>query len=374
MLAWVVGWTYAGVSGAAAAETPPTLESARRLYAAGELAAAAETFRAVAAATESDAEAATALNNACVLAMEIGEHRRALADCRAALALRRRGDDARALGRTLNNLGLALQNAGDYAASLRRLREALAINRERGDVAAQAVNLDNLGGTETLAGRYESARTHHRQAAALAARHADEPWAAERMRTARLNEAVVLEHLGAYREALDLYRLVHAAAAALDPRTRATLEINIGVIYRNLGDPVTVLERFAAAEEIYRSERDTSGLAHAALNAALARHLDFGHPRAAEAAYRRALALAEEAGDRPREIEVLFYLGGLLRELGRLTEAEATFRRALVAAEASGSAVGRWAAREGLGRVAEARGELPGGSQSGIGADTCSGE
>jgi len=337
------------------------MEEARARYAAGEVAAAAEAFRAAAAAAGGEPElAAAAHNNACVLLIELGDHPAALAECRRALALRRQGDDRRGLARTLNNLGLALQNLGRYAESERAFRRALGINRERGDAEGEAINRTNLGATATLAGRYAAALADHRAAAALAAAHAGEPWAAEQARLARLNQAVVLEHLGAYREALDLYRGLLAEGDALAPRDRAALEANAGVVYRNLGDPVTALARFEAAEEAYRRLGDVSGLAHVALAAALTHHLNLGHPRAAEAAYRRALALAEEAGDRPREIEVLFYLGRLLFERGRLAEAEAAYRRALAAAEASGSALGRWSAREGLGRAAEARGDLDG--------------
>jgi len=352
------GHPAAPAGGRTAAER---MEEARARYAAGEVAAAAEAFRAAAEAAAGEPDlAAAAHNNACVLLIELGDHPAALAECRRALALRRLGDDRRGLARTLNNLGLAFQNLGRYTESERAFRRALAINRERRDVEGEAINRANLGATATLAGRYAAALADHRAAAALAAAHAGEPWAAEQERLARLNQAVVLEHLGAYREALELYRGLLAEGDALAPRDRAALEANAGVVYRNLGDPVTALARFEAAEEAYRRLGDLSGLAHVALAAALTRHLNLEHPRAAEAAYRRALALAEKAGDRPREIEVLFYLGRLLFELGRLDEAEASYRRALAAAEASGSALGRWSAREGLGRVVEARGDLHG--------------
>lgn len=354
----------AGHSPSHAAEQPggeaeALVERARALYGEGEVAAAAEAFRVAAEAAGGDAElAGSAHNNACVLLIELGDHPAALAECRRALELRRASGDRRGLARTLNNLGLAHQNLGDYAESEARFREALAINRERGDAESEAVNLANLGATATLAGRYAAALAHHRAAAALAATHAGEPWAAEQERLARINQAVVLEHLGAYREALELYRGVLDRGEELDRRTRAALEVNTGVIYRNLGDPWTALDYFASAEERYRELGDVSGLAHAALNVALVRHLNLATRGAAEADYRRALALAEQAGDRPREIEALFHLGRLLFEQRRLEEAEQVFRRSQLAAEASGSALGHWSAHEGLGRVAEARGDL----------------
>lgn len=354
---------------AAAQTAAERMDEARALYGRGEVAAAVAAFRQAAEAAgdraggavaevEDPALAAGARNNACVLLTELGEHPAALEECRRALELRRLAGDRPGLARTLNNLGLVNQNLGRYAESERRFRQALAINRERGDAGSEAVNLANLGATATLAGRYAAALADHRAVVALAAAHPGEPWAAEQARLARLNQAVVLENLGAFRDALALYREVLAESDALAARERAALEVNTGVVYRNLGDPVTALSLFRSAEATYRRLDDLSGLAHAALDVALALHLNLERPSAAEAEYRRALALAEQAGDRPREIEVLFYLARLLFERGRLDQADDAFARALAAAEESGSAVGRWSAREGLGRVAEARGDL----------------
>jgi CHAT domain-containing protein len=132
------------------------------------------------------------------------------------------------------------------------------------------------------------------------------------------------------------------------------------VLYRNLGDPVRAVEAFREAVEGYRQAGDTAGLSNAYLNLGLAQHLNLERPGEAEAAYRQALRLAEESGDRTEEVQDLFYLGRLLRERGRPGEAEAVYRRCLATAEASGSPEGLWAAREGLGRIARARDDLHG--------------
>ena len=158
----------------------------------------------MAAATgESDpAVAGTALNNACLILMDLGDYRAALPDCRKALALVRAEGDRETISHTLNNLGLVLQVLGETAEAERSFREALAINRAIGDAEAQAINLSNLGALALAAGRYSAALTLHAEAEALAARHRDEPWAAEQIRVARLNQGVVLEKVGAHREAL----------------------------------------------------------------------------------------------------------------------------------------------------------------------------
>ena len=337
----------------------PNLDHAIGLHRAGRLPEALREYHALAASPD-PATAATALMNACVIQNDLGDSRAALPDCRRALDLARTLGGAEETGRALNNLGLALESLGDAAEAERRFREALAVNRKAGAAESEAVNLSNLGTLAFEGGRYTAALELHGEAAALAARHSREPWAAEQVRIARINEGVVLDKVGAYREALDLYRQVLGAAGELDPGRRAALLVNTGVIYRNLGDPVTAVGLFQEAIAAYSRSGDSAGLSNAWLNLALALHLNLERSAEAEAAYRQALRLAEASGDRAEEIQDLFYLGRLLLRRNRLAEAETAFRRCLAAAEASGSAEGRWSAREGLGRISRARGDLAG--------------
>ena len=334
-----------------------------QLHSAGRLKEALREYRAVAAAvgTSDPAEVGAALNNACVIQMNLGDYRAARPDCREALRLSRAGGDPEALAQALNNLAWVLQGLGETAEAEERFREALEVNRRRGDAEGQAINLSNLGSLAIATGRYSTALDLHAQAEALARRHADQPWAAGQVWISRLNQGVVLDKVGAYREALDLYKGLLAAGGEPDPGHRAALLVNTGVIYRNLGDPVRAEDSFREGIDAWRRAGDTAALSNAWLNLALAEHLNLEHPKGAEAAYREALRLAEESGDRSEEVQDLFYLGRLLLEQGRLGEAEAAFRRCLAAAEASGSAEGKWSARAGLGRIARARGDLRGG-------------
>jgi CHAT domain-containing protein/Tfp pilus assembly protein PilF len=344
-----------------------SIDRAIGLHTAGQLQEALREYHAVAKATEtSDPEtAAAAFVNACAILMDLGDYRAALPDCRAALRLLRTGGDPATLGRALNNLGLVLEVLGEPAEAERSFREALALNRKLGDAEAQAVNLSNLGALAVSAGRYSAALAFHTEAERLAVGHRGEPWAAEQIAVAHLNQGVVLEKVGAYREALDLYKdLLYkgllAESAGMEAGRRASLLVNTGVLYRNLGDPVRAVEAFREAADGYRQAGDTAGLSNAYLNLGLAQHLNLERPGEAEAAYRQALRLAEESGDRTEEVQDLFYLGRLLRERGRPGEAEAVYRRCLATAEASGSPEGLWAAREGLGRIARARNDLRG--------------
>lgn len=343
----------------------PSLDRAIELHTTGRLQEALRAYRQVASATAKTdpAVAAVALNNACVLQQDLGDLRAALPDCEEALRLRRAGGDPFSIAETLNNLGLTLEALGRTREAAAHYREALEINRKLGEAEAEAINLGNLAALALQGGSYSEAMRLYTEAGDLAARHRSQSWAAEQLQIARINQGVVLEKVGAYREALDLYKGLLAAGGGseeLEPRRRAALLVNAGVIYRNLGDPVSAVEAFREAIASYRSLGDTAGLSNAHLNLGLALHLNLEQLREAEAAYREALRLAEASGDRTEEVQDLFYLGRLLLAQSRLDEAEAVFRRCLAASTQSGSAEGRWSAREGLGRIAAARGDLSG--------------
>lgn len=338
-----------------------TFDRALAFHQEGRLDEALDAYRRSAPALERiDPEAAgAARNNACAILNDRGDFRAARVECAEAVRLRQLLNDPVLLARALNNRGRTLQSLGQSAPAEADFRAALALNRKAGDVEGAAINLANLGVAATEAGRYGSALEAYAEGAALAARHAAEPWAADQLRIARVNEAVVLEKLGAYEEALALYRDLLAREGDLDPGLRASIVANVGVLYRNLGDPRRALAAFAEAAALYDRAGDRAGAANVSLNLGIVRHLNLGDREGALKDFRAGLALARESGDRTEEIQDLFYLGRLLFEEGRLDEAERVFSECLARAASSGSAEGRWSAREGLGRIAAARGDLP---------------
>ncbi|MEM7356238.1 MAG: tetratricopeptide repeat protein, partial [Acidobacteriota bacterium] len=339
------------VAASAHAQPPDPLGAARDLMVAGQWHEALEAYGEIIAKGETPAKA-IAHNNSCVALNNLADYTAALEQCRAAIRLRRQlGDDART-ARTLNNLAIALRYLGRFDEATLTYHEALAINQRLGDLEAQAINRQNLGAVEIEAGHYGAALATFAAVEALAADHSAEPWAERQAQLARFNRGVVLEKLGAYREALDLYRQLAADEAGLDAAHRVALRVNLGVIYRNLGDPVQAVSAFEAAAAEADTLGDTAALSNALLNLGLAWHLNLGQAEKAENAYRGALELARQSGDRSEEIQDLFYLGRLLRESGRLAEAQEFFQRCLEVSDAAGSAEGRWSALAGLGRSA----------------------
>lgn len=337
-----------------------TFDRALAFHQEGRLDEALDAYRRSAPALErvDPDSAGAARNNACAILNDRGDFRAALAECAEAVRLRRLGQDPVLLARALNNRGRTLQSLGQTAKAEADFRSALALNRKAGDAEGEAINLANLGVAATEAGRYGRALEAYAQTVALAARHPTEPWSADQLRIARVNQAVVLEKLGAYEEALALYRDLLRGGADLDPGLYASIAANAGVLYRNLGDPRRAITAFAEAAALYERAGDRAGAANVALNIGLARHLNLGDRQGALEEFRAALALSRESGDRGEEIQDLFYLGRLLLEEGRLAEAQEAFSQCLERAAASGSAEGRWSAREGLGRIAAARGDL----------------
>ena len=358
---WLTGWIgWILLYGAGALLASSELDQARALHREGRLREALEAYAvAIAVIGETDPSSiAAARNNACVIRIGFAEYEEALAECSESVRLRRELDDDRRLSRALNNLGIIQQNLGQFAAANIAFEEALRINRTLDDPESQVINLSNLGTLEAIEGRYAKALEHHNQAAALATMHADSDWSPGRLRIALINQGVVFEKVGAYRDALEHMRQARAIDSEQDPREEAQLLINLGVVYRNLGDPVTAIDFFSQARSEYEKLEDGTGITQAEINLAHAYHLNLDRPNDAEAAYRVAHQQAIEIGDRPLEIETSLYLGQFLTASGRLSEAETMFEHGLDLSEESGSSEGRWSALTGLGDIAALEGDL----------------
>ena len=339
---------------AARAETG-RLERALELQRTGRPEEAVAAYREIVATERDPTALATARNNACSAANDLGRYREALADCLEAERLRRAAGGGAALADTLVNLGLALDSLGQSAEAERADREALVLYRAAGDVEAQALTLSNLASLAIGRGDPGAALALLDEEERLARNHAAEPWAEEELRVVATNRAVALERLGAYREALVQAR-AGAGLGAGDPSQAAVHALDVAVLYRNLGDPWRAWAELERAGELVARSGDRSAAATLALNRGLVRLLDLDQPEAAAGELRTALELARAAGDRREEGRVLCALARAELAAGRAAEAERTFAACLAVAEATDSAETRWTAAGGLGRAAAARG------------------
>ncbi len=304
------------------------------------------------------ATVAFALSNACSAYNNLGDFRAALELCREAIEVRRPLDEEVRLARTLNNLGISQQYLGMLGEAKESFSEALEINRRLGDAPGEGVNLSNLGLVAMAGERYADAMSFFEDSARLARGRPGEAWAESQEALALMNQGVVLERVGAFREALDRYRGAADRLDDGDPYRRAALEVNIGVVYRNLGDPVRAAESFQIAAETYLRLGDQASRANALVNLALAMHLNLERSGQAEVTFREALAAAELAGDHSVQTGVLLGLGQLLLEEERVDEAEASFLQVETLARQEGANSSLAWALHGLARIAETRGEL----------------
>lgn len=338
----------------------PSLDEARHLQRAGQCREAVPLYMAIAddARDRDRPTAASALNNACLCLLDLGELERAEGSCNEALSFRRALDDAPRLARALNNTGRVVMRLGRHNEAARLFREALEINRANGVTVSEVRNLGNLGVLAIYAGRYGEALEIYRRIETIANANADAAWADDQRRLALLNEGVVLERLGAFEEALDRYQTLRDEGEAMPPRERASLLANLGTLYRNLGDPVRAAESVREAAALAASVDNLAGTANAEINLGIILHENLKQPDAAEVAYQRALGRSREIGDSDLIIESALNLGRLLMASERRGEALELFQLAETTAAQSGSIDALARSLTGLGRLHAADGDL----------------
>ena len=342
-----------------------TLDEAIEHHLEGRLERALVAYHAVAVADlETDpVGAGIAHNNACMILLDRGEYESARRDCEAARPLLEDPDFEDLQAQNLNNLGAVNQHLGRFEEAERDLQQALTINRGIEAWEGATINLANLGALATVRGQYGEALDRHLSAERLASDHDHEPWATRQLRIARLNQGVVWEKLGEHRRALEMFRGMLDAADEMLPRRAAAVRVNVGVIYRNLGDPVRASAEIRRAIAEYREVGDQAGLSNALLNLGLVQYLSLGELSDAESSVRSALSLSRQSGAVPEEVQDLFYLGWILLASGDDVEAQEAFRQCQELAESVGSAEGQWSASAGLARIQSRRGNHDGAMQ-----------
>ncbi len=302
---------------------------------------------------------AAAFNNACVLLTRAGELETALADCARAIALRRGLSDTVGTGRSLNNQALALQTMGRLEEAEQGFEQALALNSENGEELSAVINLLNLGAVSSHRGNndrafrlYQDAEQH-----ALAA---DADWTPRQVFIARQNQGSALERLEAHEEALRVYKLLqadHSNSLGAKESDLANVELNLGVVYRNLGDAVEAERRFRAAVDQFAAANDVAGEATAWLNLGLTQQLEFADLVSAMGAFEKAVSLARLSGDVPDQLRALSYLVEAQVTSGAMGEARATLEQTRTLVEGSEDTEAVWRLKVGQARLASAVGE-----------------
>ncbi len=214
-----------------------------------------------------------------------------------ALTAREELGDRRGIALTYNNLGLVYQDSGRFAEALKSFQQALTIQQDIGDKAGMAQTMNNLGTIYQDNSDHENAVVRYKNALVMAKEVGD-----------RMRQAIILTNLG---ESHYRLRMPADAIALLTEAEEISVTLGDlileGEILRGLakahlllGDVTVAMDLVERAIERFETAKGKSFLgtalrtkgeihAHGPWNAENA--------KAADAAFRRAMALFEELGN-----------------------------------------------------------------------------
>jgi tetratricopeptide (TPR) repeat protein len=302
------------------------------------------------------AERAAALLGESQIAVARGDYDRAARTGSAAAQAYRAAGDRGGEARGRNATGVAELYQAEYPRALASFDAALGLARAAGDREAEADLLNNVGTVHYLVARYLDALRAYRAAQRVVDAAGAGPWQERERRLTVSNLAALYQRLGAYDEALDLYKALQRAPEAMTPSEQARVLTNLGALYRRLEDPLKALETYRAARALFVRERHLFGELGVLKNAGIVQALDLGDLRAARDAFGAALALAEASGHAREAMQARLYRGETSLRLGDLDGARRDLEGALAAAGALDTAEEEWKARYALGRLERQRG------------------
>ena len=265
--------------------------------------------------------------------------------------------DFKGVAATLNRRGVIAQYDGDYAESERLLKRALEISTRLADSEGRAEHSSNLANSEFYLGRYTEAARLYDEALAVTNGAAGEPWTARRRQLVMINRASLYQRLGRDQEALAVYRQLDDTAAGLSPREKAEMRVNLGVLYRRLGDPIKALRAYDEARALFSRERAVDGELNALNNRGIALALDLGRLDEAEQSFSTALESAERVGHRREMLHALLYRGETRLRAGRRDLAREDFNAGLPLARELRTPEEEWKALYGMARVEPGSGQ-----------------
>ena len=337
---------------------PPTAElraaiaAATRLQQGGDLEGAAAAF----ARVREDAGAGTheraeALLGLAAIETDLGRYAAAEADANAAADIFTLLGDASAASAAANQSGLAALFEGRYPAADAAFRRALAAAGPSGDPDARAEQLGNLGNVHFFTGQYADAARLYEDALRIVESNRDRAWAARRRRILLANQATLEQRLGRDETALTLYRELDGSSADLAPSEQAQLLVNLGVLYRRLGDPIKALDMYDRARRLFVQDRHADGELGVLKNRGIVLAIDLGRLDEAERTFTEALTTATRLGNQREMAHALIYRGETRRRAGAMTDAHADFAAALRLARTLTMPEEVWKALYGLGRT-----------------------
>lgn len=224
--------------------------------------------------------------------------------------------------RVLNRLAYLLALQGEHEKAIELAQRSLRFSGDHQLTAAYSHSV--LGSVAIQQERWSLAMEHCRQAHRLADENADR----QLKRLIERDIAIVLRGQGNYEEAIDCYENLLADAGESDILTKATLHINLSVVYLYRDQPQAALQQLEQAEAIFARVGDLLYLAIVHTNQGIAWRKQQLWQKA-KVALQKGLDYAKQINDNVRKFNLLEELGMLHMECKEFAVAAGNFREAL---------------------------------------------
>ncbi len=225
------------------------------------------------------------------------------------------------------------------------------------DREQEITTLNNLGSMYFGQGQYGEALQRYQSAADRVAASTDQPWYRSRRQLTDANLAVLYQRLGQYNRALALYRELGPEREDLPTNERAQMLSNMGTLYRRLGDPVSAVEQYRAAQQLFHKSALLAGEIGVLNNIGITQTVDDANPQAAAQTFTQALVLAEKSAGKRLVMTSALYRGEAYLRAAKPTQAAADFETATSLAKELKAGEEQWKAEYGLARVADLLGD-----------------
>ena len=298
------------------------------------------------------------LNGLSKVAAAEGEYQSALQLARQSGDIYHQFGDAGGESHSLNNQGIAEIQMGQYLPAQRTLETALLLSQRAQDTENQVQILNNLGSSYYFPGSYSEAMHRYDAALTLVEQNSRSKWSDYWRQITNFNQATLLQRLGRYEKALQIYREVDQLSKSLTPSDRAHLYANLGALYRRLGDAYKALDTYRAAQKLYFEQHDAGGELTVLKNIGIVYALDMEDLSQAQKIFDSAIGLAQNTHNRREEMQAHLYLGETLLRADKLSPAKAEFDLAKGIASDLGTTEEQWKSLYGLGRIAEQNSDL----------------
>jgi tetratricopeptide (TPR) repeat protein len=336
---------------ASAAQIAQRLATAEQLVESGDTAGAIAAYRAILGAVPGKQPVrAQILDQLSAIETDSGDYAAAVRDARDAAAIHAALGDVRSRAASMNQAGLAQMYAADYPSARTSLALAFRLATTAGDAERRVEELLNLASVDFFTGRYSDAAANYVAAGAVIEAHRAEEWTRRRRRILLANQATLDLRLGRYDEALAAYQQALQDTADVRPGEHAQMLVNLGVVYRRLGDPYKALDAYDRALSLFARDELLDGELGVLKNRGIVLALDLSRLAEARATFAEAFARATAAGSHREALQAQLYGAETMLRLGDAAASARDFRAAYAAALQLETVEDQWKALYGLAR------------------------